>query len=421
MEIVLTIINLFFEFWLTAILSYSCLHKKLVLNKRIILILFSYLTFDFFIQFLPLPDYILYIVLQLSFIFVTWLLFRMHVYSCIMLFLLTYVSLVAIQYFLIGILMPFVPNVSSSATGVIGNSLTLICIIILCKLLPLHKIYNIVEEASLVVKSFLVTGYMVFLFINTMFQFETSDYLTNILLIGVAIIMIIFVNVNMFYINSKVIVQQKIISAHDEYLPIVDELIKEVRVKQHDFNNQIQSILSLPLVYNRFEDLSEAILRQTNALTRASNTSKLLSINYRLLSALIFSKTSIASEQKKNFTYTVLSPDLESKLPEYMLIEVVGILIDNAFEATNEEDDIHLIFNQFNDKMVITSKNVGPIVTPEFVRNMFTLGFSTKSSRGDRGIGMYKLKSIVDDNDGDLTIFNENIKGKTFICFEVKI
>ncbi len=421
MDYVLTIINLFLEFWLTAILVHKLINRKLVINKRLLLILVFYLIFDFSLQLILSHGYVLYLLLQLASLVLIWVFFKIAVYRCIMLYSLIYVSLVSVQFLVISVLMPFVPNVSSSATGVIGNSLTLVCVLIVCTFLPLHKVYNIVDESNFTVKSFLITGYIAFMFINTRFQFETSDYLTNIMLIGIAVIVIVFVNINMFYINSKLIVQEKIITAHNEYLPVINDVISQVRSIQHDFSNQIQTIASMPFVYDNFEDISTAILEHTHMLTIMTYPSKLLSINYKLLAALVYSKAALAKEANKNLDYNVKTPMLESKVPEHILIEIVGILLDNAFEATKENDNIYLIFDQIGDKMVIITKNVGPDLTPEFSRNMFTLGFSTKSLTGERGIGMYKLKNIVQDYKGDLTITNEIIDSKTFLCFEIVV
>ena len=110
-------------------------------------------------------------------------------------------------------------------------------------------------------------------------------------------------------------------------------------------------------------------------------------------------------------------------IPEYLLIEVLGILLDNATEAVeNKKSDklVKLAILQNENTYSIKIANAANYVSYEEIDSWFELG---KSSKGDaRGIGLYRVKQICSENDCNLLICNilqENINWIEF-TFNVK-
>ena len=123
-----------------------------------------------------------------------------------------------------------------------------------------------------------------------------------------------------------------------------------------------------------------------------------------------------ASEHGIVLEYNVLSYNLESKVPEYTLVELFGILIDNAIEATPKDGTVHITINSANRKIIFSTRNPGYVLTPDDRTNFFTKGYTTKSTNTNSGLGLYNLRDIVlNQYNGSVSLWNEG----TDILFEI--
>ena len=98
----------------------------------------------------------------------------------------------------------------------------------------------------------------------------------------------------------------------------------------------------------------------------------------------------------------------------------MGILIDNAIEAINEEDTVHIILDSQENKNTLIIRNHGPLLTPKLRENFFKKDYTTKTiSRRNHGLGLYSLKRILDFYDGQITLYNERDYDGNLVCFEI--
>ena len=99
--------------------------------------------------------------------------------------------------------------------------------------------------------------------------------------------------------------------------------------------------------------------------------------------------------------------DKSTETQEYTLIEMMGILIDNAMEATKGQPIGWIMINMsqsdgiFTFTVLNTCKESNSIETKRFFEN----GYSTKGNH--RGIGLYKLKRTVLQKKGQIITGNE--------------
>ena len=52
-------------------------------------------------------------------------------------------------------------------------------------------------------------------------------------------------------------------------------------------------------------------------------------------------------------------------LPEYILVEAMGILIDNALEASPSGEEVELELDEVNGHFYMKVKNIGKIISSE--------------------------------------------------------
>ena len=108
------------------------------------------------------------------------------------------------------------------------------------------------------------------------------------IMLAVCILIILFVNIEIAMTQYDLASKQKQLEAYKHYLPIVEDLIKEVRMRQHDYDNTIQAITSLAITCSTYEELSAAINDFTNHIIASNITSNLLKLNFKLLPVLFF-------------------------------------------------------------------------------------------------------------------------------------
>lgn len=240
----------------------------------------------------------------------------------------------------------------------------------------------------------------------------------------IAVYLTLVVIFNIIFINSKVQIknQQCVIDSYNEYLPVVEELIKQVRVRQHQYKNDIASLKALTLTCKDYDTLCSELTKNIELLSIDSTPSFLLAFNLKLMSGFLYSQYIKASNNSIHMLFHIQNYNIQTTIPEYKLTQAIGILIDNAIEASIEDDTIFIQIDYINNKFLFSIANPGPTITSDLLNNMFTDGYSTKNKNTfNRGIGLYALKKMLDENNGTICVSNENLDGTTYIKFAIQI
>ena len=102
-----------------------------------------------------------------------------------------------------------------------------------------------------------------------------------------------------------------------------------------------------------------------------------------------------------------------------MLVTVIGNLIDNAFEAMNDNEAVYdkpkeLMFGIYSKPgaLLITTDDTGVGIDPADINRIFENGFSTKGT--GRGTGLYQVKTMVDELGGTITAESQKDVGTSF-------
>ena len=104
---------------------------------------------------------------------------------------------------------------------------------------------------------------------------------------------------------------------------------------------------------------------------------------------------------------------------------MVGNLLENAIEATDviPAEDLRAVVLQITEDekgLLIMVSDTGGGIDPDVLPHIFEPGFSTKAAKG-RGVGMGRIKEIVDSHHGTIDVDTEPGSGTTFtIIFSQK-
>ena len=208
---------------------------------------------------------------------------------------------------------------------------------------------------------------------------------------------------------------------YEKYLPLIDELIKDIRSRQHSYQNLVQSITSLPYTCPDYASLTAALEKYGKFQTVSEEDSALLKLNLKLVAGFLISKKAQAEEQNKKL-HIQNDVFLQCMLPEYLLIEIMGILIDNALEATQENGEVFLKLQNRKKKLYLNIRNKGPVLSEKQREQIFRYGYTTKTFEKSRhGLGLSRLNKLVNSYNGMLALSNEAIDNEMYIVFELEV
>ncbi len=204
------------------------------------------------------------------------------------------------------------------------------------------------------------------------------------------------------------------------YYDAYDELILLIRERQHDMKNHINAILGMIYTIDNYKDLVESQKKYCDDIVEKNKETKLLlAISNPLIAGFLYRKFQEAQKQKILVECKVASKDDNHIIPEYELIEMLGILLDNAIEALNEKDETERnIFVDIEDReenLQIMVANKSRYYDPDEICRFFQKDYSSKGK--GHGIGLTKLKRIVQEKDGDIMVTNETRNESNYLQF----
>lgn len=211
--------------------------------------------------------------------------------------------------------------------------------------------------------------------------------------------------VNQFFLIHK---QKDELNAYTNYLPYVENLITSVRMTQHNYSNELQAIRGLLYTQKDYCSLKESLSEQLDVCAAVKEPDYLLKLNMYLVSGFLYQKDLQASKDNKKIIFHLSTYYLESVLPEYLLVKMMGILIDNALEATKENSQVDVYINSMDGHVEFQTRNEGYILSSKDINNFFSVGYS-KGKSNHSGLGLpYVKKVIVDQYNGTVGVWNEN-------------
>ena len=136
-----------------------------------------------------------------------------------------------------------------------------------------------------------------------------------------------------------------------------------------------------------------------------------LHLNNKLLAGLLFSKVNAALKKDIQIIVTIFNYDYTSSCSDMEIIDLAGVLIDNAIEACRPDDTIFISIGQRTDNIQSDSfrikvENPGPAATSEFIHDIFTKKYTSKTEKDGHGLGLSIVKGIVKKYNGQISVEN---------------
>ena len=192
-------------------------------------------------------------------------------------------------------------------------------------------------------------------------------------------------------LNNDIIKEQtKELMMYQLYIQPLEELVKEIRAKQHEFDNHLNAILNMHLTVGTYDELVKEQSEYIKQICRDGGNQylPLLRISDKVLAGFLYSKI-VSSNENIDTQIEVRSKEIISRVSEHRLIEIVGVLVDNAYEACGSEGGkVRMLLDSRQDHLFFQILNQHEKVSFETIGHFFENGYSTKSKRkGERRRG----------------------------------
>lgn len=259
--------------------------------------------------------------------------------------------------------------------------------------------YKIIEERALLREAYIQMVYFVLIFSFVMYEWQKS--------------------------RADVEKKKAQLEMNRLYYDAYDNLIMLIRERQHDMKSHINTILNLAYTTESYDELVAKQREYCGYVMEQNKKTKLvLSSGNPLIAGFLYSVIQEAESHNIEVEYQIGIRKNETVIPEYELVDISGILLDNAIEAFHNipEDFDKKIFYSIKEtesSIVITVANTSPYYEADITSHFFEAGYSSKGQ--NRGIGLSKLKRHVQDRKGNIIVYNELRSCNNFLTFVVDL
>ncbi len=301
----------------------------------------------------------------------------------------------------------------------------------ICAIFSYHSFYEMIELPIFEIVSIILMSIIgfIFYFVSEHFKFDNFrmslvDEKSNLIIITLSINLIITFIIfykffetfshNLIYILAldlyfyfsimNLIHSCKILYAKHkiENLKLCNKTIlsmcDETRAFKHDFHNIIQAIGGY-IWTNDLEGLKKYYLEISNDCHNSNNLSKLnpTLINNPAIYNILANKYYIAENNNIKINLDVMLDLNQLNIKIYELSRILGILLDNAIEASKEctEKNINISFKQDKYKQILIIENTYNNKQIS-IEKIFEKDYTTKPH--NTGLGLWEVRKILNKN-----------------------
>lgn len=417
-------VSLFCEILAILFLMHSLLQKKMVLDKKVVALLVVDVCILYLINVYIFPAYLLAIVYAVLFWYIKAefsddRIGKIAVALICTLFILGGIEVVI--YCILQLLHLFQNGVGNDYIANVG---LLICTILLTKWFDLGKLYQYIMKVRYGI------GYIIFgcgLLTVCLMIFSKligSKFSTLEMVLISAIFLIVVISFRQWKTQRDMIALQErqvnwLAQCNDSF----QQLITDVRAKQHEFNNQLDAICGMQYSCKTYGELVEQLNRYTDRIFRESRFNKLLTMDCPpIIKGFLYYRFCKADEEGFAIDYRI-ALDSETDFPLlFDIAEIVGILFDNACEAVREKGykkQVCVGIKPAETGIHIVMENPSSYISYQETALFTKKGYSSKGTA--RGYGLYNVRKLAKKYNGDIAFCNMEKAGENWLQISVTL
>ncbi|MEQ8154645.1 MAG: GHKL domain-containing protein [Clostridiaceae bacterium] len=310
-------------------------------------------------------------------------------------------------------------KIEYSYLGIVVNSFLLIILVIINRFFPLGTFYD--THKDYIKRGVLFIIIVIFYALLSKYFWENDREIFNEKIVFIAVITLGFVALNMLFViyNVKYERQKKVLETYNRYSAITANLIDDIKKRQHEFKNHINTIYGIAQVTDEKLVKGRIIEYIQNVNKSMQYTDYIIQVKDEIIAAIIYNKVCEAKYKNIDFAYEI-DNNIDLKVNDYELSEILNNLMDNAFEAVDKiqaaERKVQLKIYREKENKIIEVKNTIADEEKDLTSMFFNKGFSSKKEEG-HGYGLYNVKRLVESNNGKIQVVLEGNLIKMKILF----
>ncbi len=411
-----TIVLTLFDYVMTLLFVHSI---KKTLRIRIIPIILYIVVASVLIalvNFLHLSDIISHMLCTIISIVALYLYFYVNqaknIASCAMIYFTISLMMIVLQLAGVVMLNQILGNMEYTfSNGLLSQVVCLGLVLVLTRFVPFSLFDIFIEERNPVFSVIMTASFVLSYGITILWYIDVSN-ITNVIL-EIILVVLFAIVINTVILREGFVSRnyKEKLAIYDTYFPIIDDMIEEIRGKQHDYHNQIQTILAM----KRDEAFTEKSIEDYIDEINSNNIWKdLLKLDNKIISAFLYSKMLEIKNKEIKVKLTIQDFTMTSSYNSHQLVEMYGILIDNAIEAIENmhiEGELDLLIDRDNGINIFEVRNTYHYVSVAEINNYFSYGYTTKGN-APRGIGLHKLKKMLEHKKGTIDFYYDTTLSK---------
>ena len=300
------------------------------------------------------------------------------------------------------------------------NSLMILIFFLLGKKHVISKISIVVMRNNLLSSIATVICFLGTVYLLVVYKLDEYLRITDYIVFGMLTILVGVLIMSWQREKYEKTVKEKELELRENYDEVYKQLLESMRKKQHDFHNHIMDIYSQHMLTQDYNTLVEMQKKYCEEIMADNRYAKLISSNSPMVIAFLYSKFITAEGEGCTIDYNVRVDKLKCQIPQYKLVEMLGILFDNAVESikTSKRRNIYVEFLEMEDVVKLAIKNDSRHFERLELMSFFEQDYTTKGK--NRGIGLTKVKDIVMQYDASLNVYCE-IDQSEKLVFEIII
>lgn len=290
-------------------------------------------------------------------------------------------------------IVPKILNENIYVNIIVSNILVITASVLLCSvLLKFRKINKkiIVEEEKFL---WIYINIFILVYMSYIYMYNDSKNMQNIITVTFVLIFFLFIIYLIFMVMNKLDIEKNEKRYIQIYNNIIEESLDSMREYKHDQNNILLSIGGF-LAKDDMDGLKKYFYEDICKNQKINNKKLygLNKINNSPIKGLMNFKVSKAISNKIN-----LSIDISNKISDFFvkdidMCKILGILLDNAMEASIESDEKILNIAILNEESKIYINISNSFNNVPDIKKIFDKGYSTKGE--NRGLGLNTVEKL---------------------------
>ena len=302
----------------------------------------------------------------------------------------------------------------------LGSRIAALLLMIVLGFTPFFgQIHQLVQSGGFTVWIVSANVAVLLMTVLSVLSFNVERILSHLWLIAILFLALLLLDSILLFFYQRRTQEQKRIRMIEQYLPIVEELISQVRARQHEFNNRMMAVEAAVASADTLEEAQKEVAALTGSVGISPNDRELLSCDSKIIAGMLFGKIKQAEAADLHIELSLHCSFKKTVTQETDWIEAVGILLDNAIEASPKGSTIYVSGRESKDYLELLVSNPAPAMSNTEFMALFRKGVTTKSDQEGHGFGLYNILRMTERYHGKILTRNEIIAGENHVVFGV--